>query len=181
MRTLLYVFPLSMVLLAGCPLKGLDDSAADDPCASWDPAWAELEEEVLDLVNVHRAAGYTCHEGSYGPTASLTMEPRLGCAARLHSLDMGERDFFDHDTPEGTGFDERVEAQGYTNWLTIGENIAAGAETASVSVEQWMTSSTGHCGNIMNPAFEDLGVGVALVGSSTYKWYWTQDFGTLMD
>jgi uncharacterized protein YkwD len=148
-----------------------------DPCDDWNPTWAALEEEVLVLVNEYRASGYACPEGTFGPTGALVMDDRLRCAARLHSLDMATNDFFDHTGTGGTSPSQRVEAQGYTGWSTVGENIAAGNSTAAATVEQWMTSTEGHCGNIMNPAFEDIGVGVAHDASATYGWYWTQDFG----
>jgi uncharacterized protein YkwD len=38
--------------------------------------------------------------------------------------------------------------------------------------------STGHCNNIMNPLLRHLGVGYFSASTSTYKHYWTQDFGT---
>jgi uncharacterized protein YkwD len=105
------------------------------------------------------------------------MDVRLRCSARLHSLDMATNNFFSHTGTGGTDMSERVEAQGYTGWTTLGENIAAGNDTAAATVQQWMTSTSGHCGNIMNSSFEDIGVGVAYDASSDYGWYWTQDFG----
>jgi uncharacterized protein YkwD len=106
------------------------------------------------------------------------MDDRLRCAARLHSLDMATNNFFSHTGTGGTTFTQRIEAQGYTSWSAAAENIAAGSSTASAAVAQWMSSTAGHCGNIMNPAYEDIGIGVAYDASSTYGWYWTQDFGT---
>jgi hypothetical protein len=38
-------------------------------------------------------------------------------------------------------------------------------------------SSSGHRANILNPNFCDIGVGYAYVAASTYRHYWTQDFG----
>ena len=43
-------------------------------------------------------------------------------------------------------------------------------------VSGWM-SSPGHCANIMNAGFTDIGVGYAFVAGSPYGSYWTQDFG----
>ena len=37
--------------------------------------------------------------------------------------------------------------------------------------------STGHCKNIMNGSFADIGVGYAFTSGSTYGHYWTQSFG----
>jgi uncharacterized protein YkwD len=106
------------------------------------------------------------------------MDDRQRCAARLHSLDMATNDFFDHTGSDSSTMSDRVEAQGYTSWSALGENIAAGNSTAAATVQQWMTSSAGHCGNIMDPDFDDIGVGVAYDVSAEWDWYWTQDFGT---
>jgi len=70
---------------------------------------------------------------------------------------------------------ERITATGY-NWITIGENVAAGYTSAQSVVDGWMTSD-GHCANIMNGYFEEVGVGYVYDGSSTYGYWWTQNFG----
>lgn len=97
------------------------------------------------------------------------MQAALRCAARNHSMDMGERDYFDHETPEGLGPGDRLDMAEYegTAW---GENIAWGYGTPEAVVAGWM-SSDGHCSNIMAPHFTQIGVGY-YQGS-----YWTQTFG----
>ena len=40
----------------------------------------------------------------------------------------------------------------------------------------WLKSE-GHCRNIMNGSFKELGVGYAANASSSYRTYWVQDFG----
>jgi uncharacterized protein YkwD len=54
-------------------------------------------------------------------------------------------------------------------WRTVGENIARGQPTPAALVDAWM-NSPGHCQNLLNPAFTQLGVG-------RYGQLWTQDFG----
>ncbi len=138
----------------------------------------ELECEVFDLVNQYRAAGADCGAaGSFSPTHALLWHETLTQAARLHSLDMGENGFFDHVNPDGEAPWDRVEALGYTNWALIGENIAAGDSTAEGVMNGWMNSD-GHCANIMDPNFTQIGVGLAEVPSSDYVYYWTQVFAT---
>lgn len=83
---------------------------------------------------------------------------------------MSQRNFFDHVNPDGDGPGERIEASTY-EWSTWGENIAAGYRTPEAVVEGWM-SSDGHCSNIMNPAFTEIGVGYEPDGFN-----WTQVFG----
>jgi uncharacterized protein YkwD len=142
--------------------------------ADWNPAWSQLEADILDIVNQHRSQGANCGSaGQFGPAAPLAMNPMLRCAARKHSKQMVESDFFDHTTPWGEGPGDRIGGAGYDGF-TWGENIAAGNSTAAATMDQWMNSD-GHCGNIMNPDFEDIGVGYYPGGG--YGHYWTQAFG----
>lgn len=137
--------------------------------ADWDPAWAAFEDQVLTLANQYRAQGATCGSDTFGPTGPLAAEPQLRCAARLHSMDMLERDFFDHTNPDGLSPWDRVDLTDYTG-SAIGENIAWGQSSPEQVMDSWM-NSPGHCSNIMNPEATELGVGY-YDGN-----YWTQVMG----
>ena len=143
--------------------------------ATWDPAWTQLEDQVLTLVNQRRAAGATCGAMTFAPAPALTFDERLRCAARRHSKDMGVNQFFDHDGSDGSTFGERILSAGYA-FTMAAENIAAGPATAAAVVDAWM-NSTSHCPNIMDPKLTNLGTGYYFAGSTMYKHYWTQDFG----
>ena len=145
-----------------------------DDVATWNTAWASLESSVLTLVNQKRAAGATCGGVRKAPVAALTLDTRLRCAARKHSKDMGTNNFFNHTGSNGSTFDKRITAAGYT-WTGAGENIAAGQATAAAVMTSWM-NSTGHCNNIMNGTFKQIGIGYYYSATATYKHYWTQDF-----
>jgi uncharacterized protein YkwD len=128
-----------------------------------------MEEEVLALVNQHRAAGANCGSGNLPSAPALTMDPALRCAARVHSKDMADRGFFSHTNPDGESPWDRMEKAGY-NWSWAGENIASGQGSPESVMSSWMNSS-GHCENIMNPNFDHIGVGY-------YSGpLWTQTFG----
>jgi uncharacterized protein YkwD len=143
---------------------------------SWNSTWASMESQVLSLVNQRRAAGATCGGVVKAPAPALTFDERLRCAARKHSKDMGVNNFFSHTGSNGSTFVQRITSAGYTPYTALAENIAAGQTTASGVVNAWM-ASTGHCNNIMNPNYRHLGVGYSYGGTSTYKHYWTADFG----
>jgi uncharacterized protein YkwD len=87
--------------------------------------------------------------------------------AWLHSSDFGHSE-------DGTSPADRAAAQGY-NWSRIGENIAAGQQTAQAVMTAWM-GSPGHRQNILGP-FVDVGFGLAL--DQQGEPYWCADFGTL--
>ena len=69
---------------------------------------------------------------------------------------------------------DRVRRAGYESRLT-GENIALGPESAEEVVAGWL-DSPGHCANIMDARFQDIGVGVA-TGRGRGQIYWVQNFG----
>ena len=147
-------------------------------CDEWKEDWAEKEEEVLQVVNAYRSEGYHCYDGYYPPTGPLTMDNALRCAARLHSQDMGDNNWFSHTGSDGSSLTSRVEAQGYVAWTSLGENIAAGVATGRDAVELWLASTEGHCSNIMSSGYAEIGVGAYYSDRSSYGWYWTQDFGS---
>jgi len=150
------------------------DVAYCDPVSGWQGSWSVLEVEILEHVNARRAEGADCGAaGMYGPVGPLTMQPALRCAARVHSKQMVEQEFFDHVTPAGEEPWDRMDAAGY-RYSSAGENIAAGNPTAADTMQQWMDSD-GHCRNIMSPDFTELGVGYFAGGF--YGHMWTQAFG----
>lgn len=165
--------------------SGSDDAIEPDPDVleeedtgpvdDWPARLAEAEAEVLRLVNVERAAGANCGGVEYGPAGPLVMDALLREVARAHSLDMGERDYFDHTNPDGDDPFDRMEAAGFNGASPWGENIAAGQTSAAMVVSGWM-DSPGHCQNIMEPGYRALGVGYAQVAGSSYAHYWTQVF-----
>ena len=125
-----------------------------------EPVQDRTEDKVVDLVNSERA------KAGCDP---LTTDPKLAQAAEDHSTDMTERDYFDHTTPEGLTFADRIVNAGYP---TPGaENIAVGQQNAEQVMDGWMNSD-GHRANILNCDLRAIGVGLAEDGM-----YWTQDFG----
>ena len=108
------------------------------------------------------------------PVGPLSPQSNLGLAARAHSQDMAQRNYFEHDTPEGLGPSDRAARAGWRDG--VGENIAAGTATARETVQMWL-ESPGHCANMMGPRYRFLGVGYAYGDRSHYGHYWTQNFG----
>jgi len=160
---------------AGDPLEDCDPSAEN-----WPAEWAAMEAQVVDLVNDVRAEGADCGDaGVFDAAEPLVMEPHLQCAARVHSLDMGTRNYFDHDSfdgPLGNTFFERVANAGYQG-IALNENISAGEDNAAGTVEMWIGPGE-TCAKIMNPDALETGVGFAAVEGSVWTNYWTQDFGS---
>lgn len=132
---------------------------------------------MLARVNQYRAAGASCgSRGAYPPAAGLAWNLALTQAADGHSLDMVANNFFDHAGSNGSNAGQRITNASY-NWASYGENIAAGQAGINTVVDAWM-GSDGHCANIMNATFADIGVAcVPGTQATTYRTYWTMNLG----
>jgi uncharacterized protein YkwD len=136
-----------------------------------------FQAEMLDAINAHRRAGASCGaQGQFPPAAALTWNAALTQSAAAHSDDMVARNFFSHTGSNGSNVGDRATAAGY-NWRTLGENIAAGQSSIAQVMDGWMKSD-GHCANLMNAQYRDIGVACVTGNANTsYRTYWTQNFG----
>lgn len=142
----------------------------------WPTQFASFGDEVLALTNQARATGGCCgNRGCFDPSGPLRLEPLLQTAARAHAKDMAERDYFDHDTPEGLDPFDRMREAGYRG-CAMGENIAAGQTDPAEVVSGWL-ESPGHCSNILSPEFDALGVGYFEGMGGELQRFWVQNFG----
>lgn len=123
---------------------------------------------MLDHVNAARAQARSCGDVRYPAAGPLRLNARLSAAAQAHSDDMRRRGVLSHTGSDGSSVVERVERQGY-DWSRLAENVAWGYEDVGDVVAGWL-DSPGHCRNIMDGRYTELGVGLA--GT-----YWTQVFG----
>ena len=128
--------------------------------------------EVVRFTNETRAVARDCG-GDWMPAAGpLSVNEKLAVAAQRHAEDMDERQYFEHDNPDGDTPTDRMRAAGYTGRRT-GENIAKGQRDARAVVDAWI-DSPGHCRNMMAPGYTEIGIGYHN-GSSKY---WVQNFGS---
>ncbi|HEV7655172.1 MAG TPA: CAP domain-containing protein [Mycobacteriales bacterium] len=131
------------------------------------PGSGGVTAQVVALTNAERAK-VGC--------GALTVNGTLTAVAQAHSQDMGDHNYFDHNSQDGKSPFDRMTAAGY-RFSTAAENIAAGQRTPQDVMTSWM-NSPGHKANILNCALHQIGVGYATVSGSQYGVYWTQDFGT---
>jgi uncharacterized protein YkwD len=137
----------------------------------------KIEHEVFDLTNKERNA--------FG-VSSLKYNTQLSQLAKDHSKDMQIRNYFLHETPEGLTPTDRAVQKGisvtknFGSYIQtgIGENIMdipitiipiliisedcfiviTNEQIASCTVDGWM-KSPGHRANILNPSYDEIGVG----------------------
>lgn len=137
-------------------------------------------DQVIALVNQQRAA-HGC--------APLAPNPQLALAAQRHSEDMAIRNYFNHTTPEGLVFTDRIAQSGYA-WGHAAENLTAYVNTPEAVVAVWMNSPP-HRASMLDCNLRDVGVGVAYQEadqadvqmpdgsqSGPFFYYWTMDMAT---
>lgn len=130
---------------------------------------------VLDLVNQARDTRRHCGNTAFAAAPPLRWNRTLAKAAQRHSDNMARLDFISHDGRDGSTAAQRVERAGY-RYRAMGENIAGGQSGPEDAVAGWI-ASPGHCANLMNPAFTEMGVAVAVNRKSRMGVYWTAEFG----
>jgi len=140
-----------------------------------DPGVADIRDEFLAAVNQARSVNQVCGSTPYGPVPRVSWSENLAMAAYLHSEDMVLNNFFSHTGSDGSSAGQRISRQGYP-WRTYGENIAVGYPTVSSVIQGWL-GSEGHCRNLMDPGFTEIGAGYAIgpFGGNPAARYWTFD------
>jgi uncharacterized protein YkwD len=123
-----------------------------------------LQELALELVNEDRAD----HD-----LPALEAGPALASAAIAHAEDMLARDYYSHQSPEGTSVDDRYVEAGGSRWELVAENIAQctgctpGPELVEELQQGWM-DSPGHRENILADGLERFGFGLAAEDGAVY-------------
>ena len=139
------------------------------------PAGAQaptLASRTLELVNEARARGARCGDRSFGPAPPVKLSGTLAGVAFGHAADMAMHNYFEHEDRSGRSPADRVRAVGYQEKL-VGENIAYGPKSAEEAVQGWL-DSPGHCENIMDPRFAEMGIAYAPGQASRRGLFWVQ-------
>lgn len=90
---------------------------------------------------------------------ALTVNSQLTKAAQNKANDMLAKQYFAHVSPDGHNPWYWIKNTGY-NYLAAGENLAVDFTQAESVETAWM-NSPGHRANILNPNFEEIGVGIS--------------------
>ncbi|MBO8125722.1 MAG: serine protease [Firmicutes bacterium] len=131
-----------------------DPTPAPTPALTPNPSPAPVsgltaeEQQMLNLINEERQKA-----GLHTLQADL----RLTELARKKSQDMAVNNYFSHISPTyGSPFDMLRSAG--ISYTTAGENIAGAPSVASA--HRALMNSSGHRANILNPAYEKVGIGI---------------------
>lgn len=134
-----------------------------------------IRAELLQAVNAVRAAGAVCGSSVYRATHDLNWNDMLQKSASGHSRDMAQNHTFSHVGSGGSTLLHRIQTTGY-RLSAAGENIAAGQSSVHEVMASWLRSP-GHCKNIMEPMYQDIGVACTRNDGAPYGLYWTMNLG----
>jgi uncharacterized protein YkwD len=143
------------------------DSQVSDP--------RSVGKTLLAQVNAARAKPRLCGRQRFAAARPLAWNASLGAAAQGHSKAMAYGNYFAHQDPDGDTAADRARAAGFRG-RQIGENIAAGQGSPNKAMAGWL-ASPGHCANLMNPMFTQVGAAYAMDARSDQGVYWTMMFG----
>ena len=127
-----------------------------------DTASSSAQSEVLRLLNQARA--------EHGLT-QLVYDSNLAAAAQKHTELMGQRHELSHQFSGELALVNRLADAG-VHLDSAAENVAE-SDSAQNAHTEWMLSP-GHRANILNPAYNAVGIGIVSAGDSRY--FFTEDF-----
>ncbi len=126
---------------------------------------------MLERINAVRAVARNCGAADAPAVGPLVWQAQTEQAALAQAQYLQQNNLFSHTGAGGSNVGDRLTATGYV-WQTVGENIAAGYTDLAAVMQGWL-ESPGHCVNLMNASFTDLGVAMVNgTSSNTYRSYW---------
>jgi uncharacterized protein YkwD len=164
----LFIVSVAAASLVGGHALTQSSSAAGD-CTT-NPALDSEEQAFLTLINNYR------QQNGLQPLGASYL---LSKAAQWKSQDMGDNAYFAHDDLDRTWV-QRIRDCGYGYNAWLGENIAAGYQTAQAVFDGWR-NSPGHNANMLGANYTAIGIGRAVVPGSPYGIYWSTEFASILD
>ncbi|MEO1791168.1 MAG: CAP domain-containing protein [Cyanobacteria bacterium J06629_19] len=177
--TALWSLMLTGAMLASCGGESGGGNVSNDRTSSASAVEAIVSNDSCTPLNSYfsELRNLTNQARAKVNAAPLRFSLQLGKSAQGYAEDLATQNFFSHDGKDGSTFQSRIKATGYTK-SGIGENLAAGEYTAQQTFTQWEESTT-HYDNLLNPAFTEVGFGMFdTTGESTFGRYWVQHLGS---
>ena len=157
---------LIIMLACGAPVRSVPSHAPVEKSPAAPPRLSALERDTVDAVNRERERqGLT----------PLSVSSTLTRIARDHSAYQAKVGRSEHEGEGGSLPADRVRAGGIA-WSVLAENVAMNlgySDPVATAVGGWMMSAP-HRKNILNPVFEQTGVGIVTAKNGTI--YFTQLF-----
>lgn len=134
-----------------------------------------FRDTMVAMVNHSRLSARQCGTSAAAAVGVVQWNEQLAVAAENHAQDMVDVNFFSHTGSDGLSVADRAEASGYI-WRAVGENIAAGQRDIAEVHQGWLDSA-GHCRNIMNALYTEIGAACVNGAATDFGNYWVVVFG----
>ncbi len=109
----------------------------------------------LAMVNQVRSQPRSCGTQAFSAAPALVWDARLEEAARVQSSYQMQISTMTHTGAGGSDGGQRITAAGFM-WNAWGENVGWNYPNATAMLQGWV-NSPGHCHNLMDPTFTQLG------------------------
>ena len=133
-----------------------------------------MAHRAVHLVNEAREQGHRCGNRSWPRASPVRLSTTLSEVARQHARDMASHHYFEHQDLNGRSPADRVKAAGYGE-QRVAENMAYGTLSIEDAIAGWL-KSPGHCENVMEPRFKEMGIAFVEDSGERRKLYWVQVF-----
>ena len=125
-----------------------------------------FEQQVLDEVNLRRSSTQTCRGTSMPAVGALTWDGEYADLTLSHARDLAARQGagysgLSHTTYGLKEWYHRILLAGYSGGFSEDLALSPAGYSASQVVQQWMSSTSGHCESVMDGDWTKAGIGVA--------------------
>jgi uncharacterized protein YkwD len=162
-RLILAGLVLEALWLNPTPAQGRKPSAANGQAVAL-PSTSEMERDLLAAINRERATRNL---------PPLRLSDDIARVARFHSTEMAEGGILSHLSAAGKTFTERL-VEASIAFAANGENVARSETFVADLIHRSFMESPGHRENILNPEFDEVGIGIVRGAGKAY--FVTEDF-----
>jgi uncharacterized protein YkwD len=137
-------------------------SKASSKIAAPSPTTAATQSVQLDTSEIHNQIN---QQRTKAGLKALSVNDKLVDTATSKCEDMKKKNYFTHNSPDGTTYTNFIKAR-VPSFKLSGENLGAGYTDINQLINDWMQSEQ-HKTNILNPKFTSEGI--AVCGNSNQK------------
>ena len=180
LKALLLISGVSFTLLGCAGGEESDNQVLTDVAKAGEEAEfcddVDVSPRLVEAINEARSEAQVCRGVQFPATTAVTWVATLRESTDIHADDMANNNFFSHQGTDGSFVDDRVTSVGY-DFAKVGENLAAGFASPEETVDAWLASKDGHCENLMDPAFDNVGASCRYNPDALHKTYWAMTMG----
>lgn len=131
-------------------------SSATTGSAKTSGAASTFAQQAVSQINAIRATARNCGGVSFAAAAPIAWNDKIEASAVSQADYMQSSNMLTHTGSGNSTLGQRVAAAGY-DWSGVAENVAFGYDSLGDVLQGWV-ESPGHCANLMNPSYVEMGL-----------------------